>query len=415
MSIEAKKIVIALYAVSLFGMIAFGLDTMQWARYLYYFRYIYIGVLWLYIIFKLPYFHKAVGIFFVSVLSFTILWGFVFVNPSVLEEIHANAKDLILYFLFVFGTAHFIYFEKYKKQFVKVTFYIYLIIMAWAYLTHWSGFAPIRYLVNLAGVFHEQLTYGFTYGFSHYNLTGNIISCMIWLFLLYYAENKRNKIHKSTHSLMEVAAVAVFFWMISLLSTTTSRGEILGTTSVFISLVLLKIKREQKHRIRNNIILMIILIGCIIYLSYATINDVSSGRTQNWAVNWEIFREIGRYTFGMGLVNPWGYLTGVFPGYKTWPCDVYWYYLFFSTGILGSIFMGGILISLFLKIFKGSTTNYTYDAVIKSGLISIIINDFFHAVIFSVNYISSTVYFIFFIEFLLESRKSNKSINRLEK
>ena len=411
MQIELRKITIFVYIMCVMGMILSNVDNVPFHSALTYTRFIYLGILYFQLILEMVPIHKKVtGIVGIIILH-TIVWGFIAVNETVIGATHEHAKEMILMILFVYGTIHYIRYNESLLLFIKATFISCFISVLWCYITHFSGFAPLRYLFQLPGIIKDQVDYGFSYGFDSYNLAGNVIATTLWLlFLMCALEQNKNhelKVNAEYRKLYKVITLILTLYLILLLVSTTSRGEIL---SIVFGIIAILFMFGNDYAISERVLIfrksigMIFLVGIVVFnINTITGNDLAK-RSSNWSINKEAFEIVGRRFLGMGYINPWGFLMKSFPGIETSPCDVFWLYIYFTTGIIGAGIIIGVLVYLFLNVLKHNSGNRWYDIIIKAMIPMLIFNNFYHATLLSYNYMCSKFVLIFLLEFLMESR-----------
>lgn len=406
MVMRVKKAGIILFFITVLSMLVLESDNIPMVGLISKFRYLYLVFIWSCLLVLKPYWHKKVSLIMALLVGYILLFGYVFANPIVIGNIHGHAKEMLLFVLMSFGTAHFIKLYDARKEFLIAVALAHCIFIVWAFLTHPCGIDLIKYVLLLPKIVLMDVGNGRFYGTSSYNAIGNIISSAIWFLLLVYSNNRKEEdvflIKKDQQSL---AGIFLFCFLFAVLCTTTSRGELLSFIlggMIWFGMIWKVYVGNKSNRFFQNMMIGSSYMVLLLYICKSVMFSAVSGRSDNWEINWISFQRMGRYLTGMGYVNPWSFLMKSFPGYTTYACDVYWYYVFFSTGILGSSMLFVILVLLFIEILKHRTNNYLYDCTIKTMVPVIIFNNFFHATFLSYNYISSVFVLTFLLEFLME-------------
>lgn len=346
-------------------------------------------------------------VFMGLILLHTVMFGRIWINPYVYAETLDHFKQLMIVFGISFLSGRYCFWSKSRKEFLISTFFSFATFLGWCYVTHLNGFAPFRYMFRIVSIFQGEDRYGFTFGMSHYSLTGNFAATAIFFTILFW--QYRNEFGGLLGKYKEFLFWVGLLGFSMILVSSCSRGEIMSTIIFFLMLMGLNIKHKINGKLIDfiiNAILLIIVIVAIYCVIAMTFDEQSiSNRNNNFWVNYNIFKEIGQWYKGMGYIEQHGFLNQSF-GYGTWACDVYYLYIFFSTGIIGSAILGAAIIIMALTVYFGKTATYVkYDNCIKSILTAILFDNLYHCTLVSYIYLSSIPILILFVEYLYSAER----------
>lgn len=326
----------------------------------------------------------------------TLLWGIGFVNPTLIRETHVHMRENILLLLFI-GTTSLLYSREGSTcEFARHTFICYLLVLIWAGATHISNFVnPVKFVYVLGG----EHTYRVTFGLGHANYVGSMCCCAL-ICSIYLLERIRN--HKSIRQLLrkrEVWPLLVSdIYIGEMLFSTASRTAIvafLAVTALYIivnSDELFPVYGIKSARLLVTVIGTIILFILMVSGVFSELL-ASSHRDSLIGTNYNIL--VNNYSIwtGMGYINYSGFAFGTWLfGYRTANADSYYAYIFFSTGILGTIIIGIALAILCRKIIKNAyKENFILDCM---ALISFLIIGITQASVLSYDHLNSYTYWI---------------------
>ena len=305
--------------------------------------------------------------------------------------------NFLIYIIFIVLIVNYVATSKEYLGFLQSTYIAFCLFMYWTALTHLSDFVnPLYYPIVLVNGSRIRAGFG-----MDYNMAGNIFACSIVLSLILRSEMQQDK-------------SKLWFWgwlvndivFIMMLFSTASRTSILGViafiffwyfinpkvcVSTIKSIFGLRCKTKLGEKQIRNISIILIIIFSIGIIIGGNIESILAGsnRAENWSVNYPIFRENASLWTGLGYVESSAFLIRSY-GYPTWPVDNYYFYIFFSSGLLGFSIMALVLIAIFYGIIKSEKRRdsgylaalYIMLLISGSGEVNLITYRFFSSTIY---------------------------------
>lgn len=361
-----------LYTLTIIILMLDIVDNFPFGYYLRKIKYIYLLIVLIYFIYSFKGVISSKVSILLSFLSLhTVLFGYVFVNKSVAALTHENAREMLIYIALVSLTYFFVWNEGLFKDFMKWNYWGISFVLLWCGVTHPSHFVNPLYFVYFFSGIHSYRT---TFGMGHANFTGNM--CLFALiYSVFLLEEIRNKRPYKELLGSKTARWIIFTDIIigEMLFSTQSRTSVLAAI-VFISVYIYcnwkeLLKLSKKVRLISTIVFVSCVIAFFISDGFTNVWSISN-RDSNVAVNYPIFRQFNAWT-GMGYIPSSGFLTKAY-GLNTFALDIYYLYIFFTTGYLGSL-----IITLFL------TLTFWYAIHIKERGIKVLILSMFFAILFT--------------------------------
>ena len=289
-----------------------------------------------------------------------VLFGFIFTNSIVVNLSHAHGIGMIFYyFIPVLVTLTYVYENNLLLTYTVATYIAVLIQLILAGITNLNHFVnPVSYLRVFSNLGRVKFDFGFTtYGYTaHYCVFALLVSLFIFDIL-----RREEKLKSSIKPLVFLAAGDVLALLILLSS--AGRSGIITVTIVCIiyfgGLWLGKCTKENRRVIFMGLAVMLLLV--IFYLTVTGgFADIwaNSNRSLNISVNYPVFKQMGNIWTGMGFVENSNFqatrannFTSAF-GTRTSSLDIYYVYLYFTTGIIGCILIGTALIYILYQLIK---------------------------------------------------------------
>lgn len=344
--------------------------------------------------------------YLILVVFHTVLFGLFIVNPAVLEAIHNHFRQMLIYYLLCILQARYTYYTDTKEEFIISSCAAVTLFLTWCYLTHLNGFAPIRYFFRLPELLRSRARYGFTFGTGHYNFIGNcaFVGIVLLMLIRKYKDYFRGMLSRYWYYWN------AFLWIVcvNVLISSASRSSILSCALLLSYYFMQKISSlfpetllKQAFRYLAIILVLFVVSGLLI----RTFEPGSiSNRDQNFVGNYAAFVEYNHPWTGMGYTDNFGFLTDAF-GYDTYPCDVYYLYIFFTTGILGSLILGIANVFLGMKILRNRDDKGYINMIVKALFITSIFDNLYHCSFASYYYIQSLFVLIIFLVHLYEVKR----------
>lgn len=344
---------VILYSVSLLALLLIEIDAvpvsiqenLRKVKYLYV-----LGVLFLNIInFKWRKGIKASLLVVFLFIAHCILFGFVWVNQLVAVAIDSNATQMIWYLAFILVTFWYVAENNYFKEYIVITYFVAGARLIVAGLQHREDFVnPVWGLIQS---FTAEWRYKTAFGFVHPGYTSYaafvVLALSIYYFEIYYKSEGLRK---------------VLFWISFLLidgvaglelMAAAERSGIISTFFVifaFIFIVLLRVRIERKTQYG---IIVVLGITLLILIETGVFSNIwsDSNRELNITMNYPVFLRYGTMSKGLGFVDNAAFHGEIqaFPA-ETSSLDMYYVYIFFTTGVIGSIMIGSALLLILIKL-----------------------------------------------------------------
>ena len=273
----------------------------------------------------------------------TLVFCLLFTNPKIAYDTYIHLREMMIYLVMLFFLVNAV--ERYRALtlFTELTAVSLAVFLIWIGLTHPGDFVSPRYWLY---VFLRDLRVRHAFGLVQYNYAGFFCTVGLIVFYIVYVMQKRM-------GFLTVWRAAVFFVMelytASILLSTGSRGSILMAAIFFVTAFARSHAFRELGRRRYVLVLVgIFFAGLIIYANRSFLSSQGT-RLENFTVNWPFFVREGRIFTGMGYMESSAFIDQSY-GYPTWPVDIYYLYIFFSTGIVGFLMVSVILIFLFVKL-----------------------------------------------------------------
>lgn len=281
----------------------------------------------------------------------TILFGCFLKNSLVEENITVHFREMMIYLIFVYGLYKYVIGSHCIKEFLEISWKVmsgYLILVA---LLHFREFVnPMYYPFS----FTRNLRIRSAFGFVQYNKCGYAVYIALIAGLVLFELYRERRLIKKRWLIINLGIYSILLCM---LFSTGGRGSITAfilTVVLYICFLLMRYKFKY-FIITVAIMFALLLMGINIAIYTGTFSDLGeiSQRGMNISVNYPIFKEIGKYWTGMGYVNMNGFASDIF-GYDTWNIDMYYVYIFFTTGVLGCLIIATGILSMIFGMIRHS-------------------------------------------------------------
>ena len=282
----------------------------------------------------------------VGLAAHTLIFCLIFTNPRIAQGTYIHLREMMIYLVMLFFLVNAV--ERYNALllFVELTAAALAVFLIWTGLTHAGDFVSPAYWPL---VFLRDARVRHAFGTDQYNFMGYFCAVAQIFFYVSWSLKRRRGLLTAGRS---VFLFLMIFYAWCILVSTGSRGSIL-TAAVFFAVTFIRSSafRGLGRTRYALVLLMIFFAGLILYVNRGFLGAQGT-RLENFTVNWPYFLAEGRCWTGMGYMESSGFIDQSY-GYATWPVDIYYLYIFFSTGILGLLMVGAILIYLFVKLQGG--------------------------------------------------------------
>ena len=399
---EEKKIVMGLYFVTLLASLLSIVDNVPLTGVLLKVKYLYvIAIAFFYVKDGMFVWNRRFFFAFGLIGVHTVLYGLVFINPIIAGLTKVHFEQLITCYLMVFFTVLYVYKKRCYTEVLEMSWLALTVMILWCAFTHPGDFVNPIYFVN---IFSRTERFRAPFGMGDVNFCGNYCLYMIIVSVLLWMEWKQQK--KVVDKRIRYVLLFVSFIALYMLFSTASRSAILSM-ALFAGIgILLRYKAFlYKHRkMIVGVVGGVTVVALAVLVPTGVLADiwVQSNREGNMSINFPYFVFHGDYLNGMGYMDNAGFLNKTF-GYDTTAMDVYFLYIVFSTGIIGSILIFGQMLYFLYCLLRHSKTEGRDQAL------SLFIMMLFYAV-WQVNYMNcrywtGIVHMIVLFMFLLRIRE----------
>lgn len=289
---------------------------------------------------------------------YIVFFGLIIKNPIVEIEIKNHFIMMTIYFFLLFS----VYLEVLKYQcfwnFIKVTHWIFAIFLFWCGLTHLNQmvFNPFYYISIIFRNYNRvRSTFGII-GTNNYCGHFCYVGIVVGSLYLWNIWKKRPKNYKQKM----IGGLSCLIFEFMMLGSSSSRA---AYTSLLFFWGLCGCYFLVKYVKQGGIILKILFslgVGIIILLGKPTLDYIwsNSNRELNIENNRRYFEQFGNIWTGMGFVENSAFQSSASTGFvsafgvRTTSLDMYYVYLYYTTGIVGCLMMGSLLIVLLFKLLK---------------------------------------------------------------
>ncbi len=384
------------YFVSLLILLLNQINELPWAEQLRKVKYPYVFFVLLLVIInaRVKKGTKAAMLVMLLYISHAVLFGYVFVNAIVAYHISDNASQMIWFLLFVLVTFLYVSQNNFFKGFINLSFYACGLQLFIAMINHRDNIVnPLWALVHS---FTADIRYKNAFGFVHAGYTSN--ACFLTLVLsLFFFE-----IYRHTEEFKKL-----WFWLSFLvidaiagieLMAAAERSGIISTFLVFAVYIIFVFFRIRIERKTLWFLIGLGVVAVLVFIASGTFEDIwsKSNRDLNITVNYPLFKQYGSTWTGLGFVENAAFHAdrNLFP-MATSSLDMYFVYIYFSTGLLGTIMLGTALLIILIKLLINKKTDLNILAMGFYGAM------LFFAVwqcnLFTHRYISSYVISVIFL------------------
>lgn len=282
----------------------------------------------------------------------TILFGFVFINDSIEGAIHDHAMQMIVYLSMVMVTFTYIVQNNIFELFVNISYLVAGIQLLFSAVCHPGDF--VNPLWGIVQTFTATFRYKNSFGFVHPGFLANECFLVFVLSILFWEVNKDKNAKRKKIVLCEFFLFdAIAFLM---LIAAAERAGILSVAMLIIFYLFFSytgLLRKKSMRLALPFIIIISIFAVVDSGLWAHIWE-NSNRELNITVNYPAFKQIGNIWTGMGYVGSDAFQKGsnVF-SVTTSSLDMYYVYLFFTTGIIGCAIYGTSLVIILMKLVRG--------------------------------------------------------------
>lgn len=354
-AVEEKKLVMGLYCATMFLSMLSIVDNAPFVGIFYNLKYLYMVIIAFFCLYDgILVWNKRIVFGMGLLIIHTILYGVVFTNPYVQIHTDVHFQQLMGIYILTFFTCIYVYKKDCYLLFLEMSYLALALFILWCAVSHLESFVNPIYFIN---IFSRTQRFRAHFGMGDVNYCGNYcIYLLLTSFFLWCQWRKSGKVPQKTTLVVVAGIDCIGLWM---LLSTASRSAILSLV-LFFGCYGLLCKRQAIVRNWKLTLTIVGVIGVslvLILVPTGILADIwlESNREGNFSINYPIFLEYGNYINGMGYMDNSGFLGMVY-GYPTTAMDVYFLYIPFSTGILGSILIFGQMIYLLYQLLRYGNT-----------------------------------------------------------
>lgn len=319
-------------------------------------------VKWIYLLFSIVNvflharrFNKNILICAGILLAYILMFGLLFVNDIVKGETHQYLIEMLIYFGLLFLT--YLQVRRFSCfiAFIKSTYIALSVSLLFAYFTHFSESTLNPFYFIKVIIF--DLRRRSTFGFIQQNFTGSIcfLTFSISIVYLYYVFKTKGIKTLDPFTAYMIVADAVI-WM--MFQSTSSRASLTAFFLLLFCVFFFSFIVKRKKLLISSIVFLTV-IGTAIFIIAGDEIWSASNRSANITENIKWVEVIGNKWIGMGFVEnsafQYHWVDGVGSsafGVRTSSLDMYYVYLYCTTGIIGCLMIGSILIYMAILMYK---------------------------------------------------------------
>ncbi len=389
-------IFLAFYGVAIAALLLSTIDNVPARELLESIKWLYLAFSVVNVIIHCRRFSKKILVIAGILLSYIIFFGVVFVNDIVASETRQYLIQMLIYFGLLYLT--YLQVKRFNCfiEFVKTTYISFSAPLLLAYFTHLhdTTFNPLYFIKVIVFDLRRRSTFGFI----QQNIVGAVcfltfFVSLVWFYCLTKKQGKQRSLN--LFSIYMIVADLVIWLMFQ---STSSRASL---TSFFLLLFFfLFFEYIAKNKKAFFVCSLVGFIGIVaVVLIFGNQIWSASNRSANIQMNIQWIEVIGNKWTGMGFVEnsafQYTWVDGVGSsafGVKTTSLDIYYVYLYCTTGILGCIMVGTIITCMAIWIFK--RRKEPYGALMISMYICLMYYAIWESVIFAFRFWPFFIVFI---------------------
>lgn len=318
---------------------------------------------------------------YVLVLLFThtILFGFVWINNTVIHLTLVHAREMLIYLILLTLTVEMIERKRCYVEFLECIVVAFSVFFIWIGITHFSHFVnPIYYPMVLM----RNTRIRSNFGTASPNYVGYYAFVAIILYyLLWWTWKKRGTLTQGKKQLIALIA----FWTMCILFSTASRSSIISLAIFAVICFIVQYKKIPDNARKWIIIFCIATAAIFLIFNWNSIWK-DANRAENVSINIPIFNEMNAEWKGMGYLESSAFYLG-FYGYDTWPVDIYYLYIYLTTGKIGSILIFSALIFILIVYLRKKKDTIRY--ILLAAYVAMLFDGFWQVNLFTYRYIAT--------------------------
>lgn len=303
-------------------------------------------------------FNRRVTLLFLGLLGYVLAFGLIFRNPRVGWGINAHLIMMLIYLSMLFTT----YLEVRRFRcfvpFLKVTYLSLSLFLLILCISNWRQLVlnPLYFIKVLVLDLRVRSDFGIQ-GTSNYLGAFCFVTLIVSVFYFYSLRMSGKKILSDRFSWYMLPVDLVIFLMFG---SSSSRSP-LASMLVFLVVFTLFCFQDYIRKYWPLVLALGVLgFGALIGMGFFEYVWANSNRAMNVSVNKIAFQQAGNIWTGMGFVD-----NGLFNAASGYPWGVYtssldmnYVYLYYTTGIIGVVWIGSVLVAMLIQILKKHSRKY---------------------------------------------------------
>lgn len=322
------------------------------------------------------------------------LYGNVFVNQMVAPQIASNTSQEFWFLMFVLVTFLYVAQNNCYKEFITVSFFATGVQLLVAGLQHRDNF--VNPIWGLYQTFTAEYRFKNQFGFVHPGYTANAAFTVIVISIFFFEIYRETEDFKKKWFWISFITIDGLAGLI--LVSAAERSGIISAFLVLFPYMFFCFFRLRFERKTLATLIFIAIIALLIFIASGGFADIwaDSNREMNISVNYPLFQVYGDPWTGLGFIENAGFHEDqmLFP-MPTSSLDMYYVYIYFSTGLLGCILIGLALVTILIKLICNKRTNMNIIAL--SLYLTMLFFAFWQSNLFTHRYISSYILSVIFL------------------
>ncbi|WP_347995123.1 hypothetical protein [uncultured Eubacterium sp.] len=341
----------------------------------------------------------SIIIFLLSI--YAIAFGYIFINPIMKLYTESFAQRQLLFLGVIISTLFFV--RKYNliDILIRTNYYSLILVLLIQFFLNIKDI----YNINILAIFNLNERSRVNFGLGHYNYLGTICAATIIMGILMLNTCKMQKREKR---IMYLIAIPVLIMLLG----SASRNAIIGILIFIIVEIYIKIN-EVVHIKKDRFIIKFILatiVGVLLLLNFGggKYEDalMYSNRYTIFYNAIPAFFRSGRTLIGLGLASPEVYGQNL-TQYKTYWLDNGYAYTLITTGYIGMIIYGIVILLIFKNLKKASNISIT-GKIIFGIYVMYLFGSLFEATLFNGGVLQNYIYIPIFL--LYCSKKNYRKV-----
>lgn len=300
------------------------------------------------------------NILFLILITYVLLWRYVFVNYDMMEYISNHTMIMIYYVLLLIPSVQEVLHYQCIREYSLTSCAAVAAALIIQIITHTYDLSLNPVFAVRSFIAHDIMRSSF--GFLHANVVGNLCFVITSILFVLYIEYSDNPL---LHSRSKIIIMLLTCMIFMILFSASSRTAFLSIVIFVLGSTCVKMM-EKVHFTANSIKLLkwAIIIGIFLFVGFFIVSGlwdyvwVNSNRSLNVTENVHWVPVLGSIWTGMGFVDNGAFISDPYNanlsafGVETSSLDMNFLYIYCTTGIFGCCMMAAIIIILGVSLYK---------------------------------------------------------------